>query len=281
MYKLKSFIDPDKLNWKTLSSNSLAIDLLEQNMDKVSWLYVSSNPNALHLIHKGIKENKKIDWQLLSKNEGAIHLLEQNPEKIDWQYVSANPKAIHLLEQNPEKINWGSLSLNPNAIHLLEKHPYKIDWLTLSGNPSAIDLLKQYPEKIIMHFFCRNPNPKVIHFLEKTAEAEWEDVIDWGVITLNPNALCIIEKNLDKIKTGICHMSHYPNNVSFLEKNPHFIDWWFLSMNPGIFELDYEALKTRTGLYRDELLAFTLDPKRMKPLFELARESGKHIDDYT
>ena len=59
IWKLRDWIDIDKLEWCLLSSNPNAINLLEENPDKIDWSNLSSNPNA-------------------------IKLLEENPDKIDW-----------------------------------------------------------------------------------------------------------------------------------------------------------------------------------------------------
>ena len=80
-WKLRSWIDIDKLNWNFITSNPNAMYLLESNPDK-------------------------IDWFLLSTNSYAIHLLEENPDKINWIWLSKNPNAIHILEKNYEKIDW-------------------------------------------------------------------------------------------------------------------------------------------------------------------------------
>jgi len=37
MYKLRSYIDINKIRWDTLSINPNAIHLLEKNMDRISW----------------------------------------------------------------------------------------------------------------------------------------------------------------------------------------------------------------------------------------------------
>ncbi len=89
IYKLRDWIDINKLDWQQLSSNPNAIDLLEKNQDKIYWFMLLQNPNA-------------------------IHLLEKNKNKINWNYLSLNPNAIDLLEKNQDKINWDFLSENPS-----------------------------------------------------------------------------------------------------------------------------------------------------------------------
>lgn len=87
IYKIRDWINLDKLNWHWLSSNPVAIHLLQQNPDKIV-------------------------WNMLSRNPEAIHLLEQNQDKIDWSVVSENPGAIQLIEKTPIK----SIGLNYHVI---------------------------------------------------------------------------------------------------------------------------------------------------------------------
>jgi len=56
------------------------------------------------------------------------------------------------------------------------------------------------------------------------------DKISWDYLSLNPNAIPILSKNMDKIY------------------------WPFLSKNPSIFELDYEALEKRCNIFKEELI---------------------------
>jgi hypothetical protein len=75
MYKLRDWIDINKLDWFHLSYNHNAIDLLEKNFDKINWYNLSFNPFAIHLLHKNLD---KINWSNLSLNSGAIYILEKN-----------------------------------------------------------------------------------------------------------------------------------------------------------------------------------------------------------
>ena len=61
------------------------------------------------------------------------------------------------------------------------------------------------------------------------------DEIDWYMLSLNPNAIHLLEKNPDKIHW--CHFSRNPNAISLLEKNPDKIDWFWLSHNPNAIHL--------------------------------------------
>jgi hypothetical protein len=72
--KLRDWIDYDKLNWKILSSNPNAIELLEKNKNKIEYYCLSLNPNAIDLLKKN-QEN--INWNRLSFNANAIELLKK------------------------------------------------------------------------------------------------------------------------------------------------------------------------------------------------------------
>ena len=62
------------------------------------------------------------------------------------------------------------------------------------------------------------------------------DNLDWLYLSLNPNAIDLLEKNQDKIDWS--YLSENPNAIHLLEKNFNKIDWIFLSLNPKIFEID-------------------------------------------
>ena len=160
---------------------SEAIHFLEQNPDKIDWKVLSTNPNAIHLLEQN---PDKINWDYLSENSNAIYLLEENLDKVDWDYLSENPNAIHLLEQNPYKINWYSLVKNPNAIHLLEQNRNKIEWNYILQNPSILEIdyqalqqrIEPFKEELIQK--CFHP-VRLVHYLEvynyDIGEDEYQD----------------------------------------------------------------------------------------------------------
>ena len=86
------------INWKNLSKNKNAMDLLIENQDKINWKKLSKNENAVHFLKKN---QDRIDWKMLSKNKStdAIDLLKQNQNNIDWVNLAKNKnkKAIPLL----------------------------------------------------------------------------------------------------------------------------------------------------------------------------------------
>ena len=186
-YVLKDWIPLEKLDWKMLSSNPNAVEILKANPDKIDFSYLSANPSqyAIELL----KANpQKIDWLYLSLNPSqyAIELLKANPQKIEWESLSGNPNAIELLKANPEKINWEWLSSNPSqyAIELLKANPDEIDFSYLSSNPNpyAIELLKANPDEIDWLFLSTNPSQYAIELLKANP-----DEIDWEYLSINPS----------------------------------------------------------------------------------------------
>ena len=172
-----------KINWNYLSDNknANAIDLLKENQDKINWKMLCSNPIAIKMIKERIayeetldssdsSEDKLIHWNFLSLNSNAIDLLTKKAKNEKTLTV----KQIYRLE-NKDKIDWYELSKNINAIELLRERikyeerlteeeldylDYKtdlIDWDFLSANPNAIDLLKENQDKINWKYFSKNP----------------------------------------------------------------------------------------------------------------------------
>ena len=67
-------------------------------------------------------------------------------------------------------------------------------------------------------------NPNAIHILEKNL-----DKIDWYWLSRNPNAIHLLEKNPDKIHWFMLSLN--PNAIHLLEKNQDKIDWNMLCEN--------------------------------------------------
>src|SRR5438067_72512 len=76
-------------------------------------------------------------------------------------------------------------------------------------------------------------NPNAIHLLEKNL-----DKIDWYYLSSNPNAIHLLEKNLNKIDWD--GLSRNPNAIHLLEKNLDKIHWSYLSLNPNAIHLILE-----------------------------------------
>jgi transposase len=129
----------------------------------------------------------------------------------------------------------------------LEKNFSKIDWIRLSQNPTAIHVLEKNLSKTNSVSLSLNPN--AIHILEKHPEK-----IEWDYLSSNPNAMHLLEKNQDKI------------------------DWNHFGSNPSIFKkvVNYEFLKKRMDIIREELMMKCMHPSRLERFIEM----GGDIDDF-
>lgn len=294
-YKLKKWIDPKRVYWwkivtkehaipfiekhinilnkeslKQLSRNPFAVEMLEKHIDKISWNDFVNNPNAIHVVEKNLDlcfksldSHGRID---LLRHPNFIHIINSNIDKIIDNLLSQsclpvlasqkNSLLIDLLEKfikkYPDKIPnnnshyfWNELCENPNAIYIIEQHLDKLtnySWQILAKNPNAIHLLEQNLDKL--------------------------DESGWRYLSENCNAIPLLEKNIEKINWY--NLSSNQNGIKILEKYPEkvvcylFFDYDNLSVNCGIFDLDYESIRKRCSIYKEELLAIALHPYRIE-----------------
>ena len=105
-------------------------------------------------------------------------------------------------------------------------------------------------------------NPNAIHILEKNL-----DKVSWNALSINPNAIHILEKNLDKVDWY--GLSGNPNAIHILEKNLDKVDWYVLSRNPNIFEYDYKEIKNtlfNENGFVEELMMNRFHPSNMEQM---------------
>tara|TARA_Y100000389_G_C17466086_1_gene525678 strand:+ start:3278 stop:3592 length:315 start_codon:yes stop_codon:yes gene_type:complete len=96
--------------------------------------------------------------------------------------------------------------------------------LNYKKNKSKIDWTK-----LCFNFYCCNMiNLTNIHL--------FEEYINWSALSKNPNAIDILENNLDKIDW--CNLSENRSAIHLLKNNQDKIDWYKLSKNYSIFKLE-------------------------------------------
>lgn len=159
LLKTRLKVNPRVADWKTLSGNPYAIEVLTapENYEKIDWGLFSGNIGAIEILKAEYKKkDSKICWKALSGNPSALDILTEEyakkKNKICWKSLSRNPSALGIIRAELKKdignrrakICWKSLSGNPNpaAIDLLKANVDKIDWKVLSYNPAAIYLLE-------------------------------------------------------------------------------------------------------------------------------------------
>src|SRR5688572_14269256 len=92
IYKLRDWIDKNKLNLKGLSENPNSGSILKDIiLDQDCWTLLSENENdeIFDILEKNID---KIDWRSLSKNKNSriVKLFSNNMDKINWGYLCDN-----------------------------------------------------------------------------------------------------------------------------------------------------------------------------------------------
>jgi hypothetical protein len=108
------------------------------------------------------------------------------------------------------------------------------------------------------------------------------DKIDWDFLSLNPSAISLLEKNIDKVNLlALCRntngmdlikklMTNDNNNFDYCHN--YKIIWDLLMSNPSIFTYDYETMKKTKADLNEEVIAKALHPKR---IFRLIEEYGE------
>ena len=74
-------------------------------------------------------------------------------------------------------------------------------------------------------------------------------------------------------------LSLNPNAIHMLEQNPDKIRWFSISRNPTIFELDYKGMKGRCSIYKEELMIKVFHPSRIERYLDMGI-SMEDFDDY-
>ena len=297
MYKLKDWVDTSKLPWDKLVLKQNAIPIIEQNLDKLNrecWRGLSKNPYAIHILEQNLD---KVFWAELSSNPNAISILEKYPDKAHLPSLLQNKNAIHMIEKNidmyMDKINNACISsitsipfLDSVHIRIIENHVDKLDshcWRRLSENPMAIHILEKYSHKldnISLMGVCSIHNPCIIPMLEKNIDKLTHCC--WLYLSDNPCAIPILEKNLDKVNWHA--LAGNPNAPHILEKYRDKIVWKkinldVLAMNHPFCEIDYDAIRERCSIYKEELFEIALHPSRIEKYIEQGIPIGE-LDNY-
>jgi hypothetical protein len=278
-YKYINHFLVDKINWKDLAKNPVVTDILRQFMEKTKkqdnyfWHCLSSNPEAIDIL----RENPtKIYWKEVAGNpkmydflmEHFFKLTERQKNRNFWSQLSKNHRAIDLLRQHPDKINWANVSMNEGALELLLDNTEKIDWFKLAFNKNLADFfekLRQRAEgstvKTISDLSGEELNV-VVGIRKKIIKSEF-----WKNVSMNENAIKILEENMDKIhwmslatnhKAGrlfigneekifwnYFSMNTSPEAISLLEANPDKIYYGPLCGNKNAIRLIEKKLESR------------------------------------
>jgi hypothetical protein len=216
-------LNEDNIIYLCENTNVIAIEILKSICEKggkqiielLDWKELSKNPIAIEILQKP-EYREHIDWEELAGNSAALNLLldekERNPKNFHWGNFSANSKGFLLITDkileeaattpnssssssisSAEKLDWGKVSSNRSTkvIEYLKKfYPDKINYGRLSGNtnPLAIKMLKD----------------RIAHINTLTAQQRknllYEENIDWYLLSGNYAAIQLLIENMNEIR---------------------------------------------------------------------------------
>ncbi len=269
-WKLRDWIDINKLDWWGLSSNPNALYLLESNLNKINFNELSKNKNdyAIEILSK---YPDKINYELLSSNPYAISILKNNKNKIHYTNLSMNENAFDLIIENIDKISWYLLCFNENEniIHFLNNNSDKINFDALSSNKNALNILLNNENKINISELAVNKNHLAIKYIEDKLNESEQSLEEFKNnyfffkfnFSSNSSAIYLLEKYPELIDWS--YLSKNPGAIEILKQNQDKITYSWFSSNPSIFELDYEFFFERMHIIRKELLEKTWHPSRV------------------
>ncbi len=84
IWKLRNWIDLEKLDWSELSKNPKAIKVLEKNQDKINWQQLSENPSIFELDYEAMKIANQMIYEELIKEVMKPLRVFKNP---DYDYI--------------------------------------------------------------------------------------------------------------------------------------------------------------------------------------------------
>ncbi len=88
--------------------------------------------------------------------------------------------------------------------------------------------------------FLKKPLTERIHianeFRKQSELNKNQDKIIWYMLSINPNAIKLLEANREKIDWNELSRNTNPEAIELLKANPDKINWFWLSGNPAIFD---------------------------------------------
>ena len=244
-YVLRDWVNKDNLNWKMLSANPCAIEMLKERIEYEKSLDKEE--------YAKLADDNRVNWLKLSINPEAIDILKKYPQDIVWCCLcdNKNPRAVEMIL---ERIEYEK-QLPPYSIEdddddedskdACGLYRVWIDRMCYNEHPRIIELLRErieleknrehymtlsVNEKIDWGQLSSNPHPKAIELLMANPEE-----IDWETLSANPGAIELLKANPEEIYWSM--LSENPNAIELLKANPKKINWQMLSGNPNAIEL--------------------------------------------
>jgi hypothetical protein len=220
--------NPQYIKYRILCRQANGIEFVDKiiknnELGKIDWGMLSANPTAMHILNDP-KYYQYINWYGILENKNAVDLIKNNLHMVKpyWCIICGHAHLIDIIEQHMDKISWCELSFNYNAIHILEQNMDKISIINLCHNKNGFQLLLR-----LNHVFNND------HYYHKNVVFEYFDYCEKNNIPFN-------------LIKSLSEYGYTEKHMEFLKRNNHY---WYLSMNPNIFEYDYKRIReTRQSL---------------------------------
>ena len=173
-------------------------------------------------------------------NTTYIEMEAHVASRSEWYYWAAmclehSPVALAIVAANVNNVYWWALCHNtaPEALAIVLANLDKVCWWALCCNtaPLALDIVAVNLEKVIWVALCRNTAPEAM-----TIVAANLNMAVWAELSGNPAARALLAANRDKI------------------------DWWVMSSNPVLFDMDMPRYRAEVEAVALELSRYTLEP---------------------
>ena len=103
--------------------------------------------------------------------------------------------------------------------------------------------------------------------------------VNWFYLSENPNAINILEQNLNKVKW--LYLAKNPNAIHILEQNLDKVNWFWLSENPNAISLlaplNTEKMRENCKAFAEELAVYVFHPIR---LMRICQAHGLELEEY-
>ena len=165
----------------------------------------------------------------------------------DWIMLSGNSGALSILHQNPDKININLLcsNKNPAALPLIKSKTSSTPSILHQSNPITFELINM---DILMVFsLCANTHPSAIALLQTMIDDGRDYEINWEILSENPAAISILEKNQDKIKWA--NLSSNAAAMHLLLKNRDKINYCQLCKNTHVAAIELISQRSPDSIY--------------------------------
>jgi hypothetical protein len=164
-----------------------------------------------------------------------------------------------------------------STISLITQYPEKINWNSISNERYCINILEPMYAKVSGHLLARGDlcSSMYIKNINWVFVQEYEN--QWYIFMISADTVKSMQ--LDPKKRNWNYMSRHimwqmPIKYSFDKYDLSFLrsDWLYMEEK----QIDYEKIKSRMNIIKEELIATSMHPKRLARHLEL----GGEIDDF-